>query len=115
MYSFLVITVDETFPLYCMSKRSGLGVEEKAIGNQLSGTGFFYILIHFLLLTGLVDRYGFYKSMEIGALFSTSLAIPLSLVTNRGAAEGPWPGPPWPSSASFTPSPALARPSHFRL
>ena len=58
-YSFLVITVDETFPLYCISKYSGLGVEEKMIGNLLSGAGLVYILIQYFLLISLVDRYGF--------------------------------------------------------
>mmetsp|Transcript_12320 Transcript_12320/g.22226 ORF Transcript_12320/g.22226 Transcript_12320/m.22226 type:complete len:625 (-) Transcript_12320:380-2254(-) len=90
VYSFLIITVDETFPLYCISKRSGLGVEEKVIGNLLSGAGSFYILIGYFLLTGLVDRFGFYKSMVIGSLFSipTVSLIPLSLLTNRDVAEG---------------------------
>lgn len=89
-YAFLIITVDEAFPLYCISKYSGLGVEEKMIGNLLSGAGSVYILIQYFLLTSLVDRYGFYKSMKIGAFFSVPVVclIPLSLLTNRGAAEG---------------------------
>ena len=69
---------------------SGLGVEEKAIGKLLSGSGMGYIFIQYILLTSLVDRYGFYKSMSIGALFSMPVVsfMPLSLLTNRGADEG---------------------------
>lgn len=90
IYAFLVITVDETFPLYCMSKQSGLGVEEKMIGNLLSGAGAVYVLIQYLLLTNLVDRYGFYKAMKIAAFFSvpTVFLVPVSLITNRNAVEG---------------------------
>lgn len=89
IYSFIVITVDETFPLYCMSKFSGLGVEEKVIGKLLSAAGMGYIMIQYILLTGLVDRYGFYKSMTIGALCSVPIVslIPMSLLTNRNVAE----------------------------
>ena len=90
IYSFLIITVDETFPLYYISKHSGLGVEEKMIGNLLSGAGSFYILIQFFLLTSLVNQYGFYRSMRTGAFFGVPVVclIPLSLMTNHGAAEG---------------------------
>lgn len=90
VYSFLVICVDETFPLFCMSKGSGLAIEEKSIGNILSGTGVCYVLIQYFLLTQLVDRFGFYTSLKVGALCSVPLIclLPLSLLTNRGAPEG---------------------------
>ena len=95
VYSFLVISVDEAFPLFCISKESGLAIEEKMIGNLLSGTGVFYILMQYLLLIMLVDRFGFYKSLRIGALCSIPLVclIPLSLLTNKGAPPGTltWP------------------------
>jgi MFS family permease len=89
-FSFLSISIDETFPLYCMSKDSGLGVTEKMIGNLLSGAGSVFLVLQFLLLTNLVERYGLYKAMRIGALFSVPLVcfIPLTLVTNRVAAAG---------------------------
>lgn len=90
IYSFLMLMVDETFPLYCMSKDSGLGVVEKMIGNLLSGAGAFYLLLQFFLLTTLVDRYGLYNTMKIGAFFSIPMVIllPLTLITNRGGEEG---------------------------
>mmetsp|Transcript_13507 Transcript_13507/g.29356 ORF Transcript_13507/g.29356 Transcript_13507/m.29356 type:complete len:203 (+) Transcript_13507:1081-1689(+) len=68
-----------------MSKDSGLGVAEKMIGNLLSGAGSFYLVLQFFFLTNLVDRYGFYKTMKIGALLSipTVCLIPLTLITNN--------------------------------
>eukprot|EP00526_Cylindrotheca_closterium_P005424 CAMPEP_0113611156 /NCGR_PEP_ID=MMETSP0017_2-20120614/5404_1 /TAXON_ID=2856 /ORGANISM="Cylindrotheca closterium" /LENGTH=573 /DNA_ID=CAMNT_0000520081 /DNA_START=398 /DNA_END=2119 /DNA_ORIENTATION=- /assembly_acc=CAM_ASM_000147 len=95
MYSFLVICVDETFPLYCISKESGLAVQEKNIGNILSGTGLFYVSLQYFLLTGLVDRFGLYSAMRIGAFMSIPLCclMPVTLITIKGAPEGQvnWP------------------------
>ena len=89
-YSFLSITVDEIFPLYCISKTSGLGITEKSIGKILSGTGVCYVIIQYFLLTGLVDRFGFYKTLRIGTIFSMPAVclIPASLITNKNAPEG---------------------------
>jgi len=90
IFSFLVITLDEVFPLYCISKTSGLGITERIIGNILSGTGLFYCIMQYFLLTGLVDRFGFYPALKIGTFFSVPLAIliPLSLITNEDATLG---------------------------
>lgn len=90
VYSFLVITIDEVFPLFCISKTSGLGITEKVIGNVLSGSGLFYIIVQYLLLTGLVDRFGLYPALRIGAFLSIPLGvfIPLSLITNANAPPG---------------------------
>ena len=90
VYSFLIVTIDETFPLYCISKTSGLGITEKIIGNILSGSGVFFICIQYLLTTSLVSRFGLYKSLRIGSFLSVPLGlfIPVSLITNRGALDG---------------------------
>lgn len=89
-YSFLIITLDEVFPLFCISKTSGLGVSEKIIGNILSGTGLLYVCLQYFVLTGLVDRYGFYTSLRIATFLSVPLGcfIPVSLITNKGAPDG---------------------------
>ncbi len=89
-YSFLVVTIDETFPLFCISKSSGLGITEKIIGNILSGSGFFFMFVQYFLITNLVSRFGFYKSLRIGTFLSIPLAffIPISLITNMGAPDG---------------------------
>lgn len=89
-YSFLIVCIDETFPLFCMSKDSGLAVQEKTIGNLLSGTGLFYVAMQYLLLTGLVDNFGLYKALRIGGCLSVPLTclIPIALLTNKGAPDG---------------------------
>jgi len=89
-YSFLIVTVDETFPLFCISKSSGLGITEKIIGKILSGSGLFFMCIQYFLITNLVSRFGFYNSLRIGTLLSIPLAcfIPISLITNLGAPDG---------------------------
>eukprot|EP00536_Pseudo-nitzschia_multiseries_P005273 jgi/Psemu1/323818/estExt_fgenesh1_pg.C_970001 len=90
VYSFLMITLSEVFPLYCMSSISGLGITEKVIGNILSACGLLYLGMQYFIVTGLVDRYGFYKSLRIGACLSIPLAFffPISLITNKGAPDG---------------------------
>jgi len=90
IYSFLVISVDEAFPLFCISKSSGLAITEKTIGNILSGTGVCYVALQYFLLTSLVDQFGFYKALRIGCLFSIPVVclLPISLITNQGAPEG---------------------------
>jgi len=89
-FSFTVIVVDEVFPLYCMSKTSGLGITEKLIGNIMSGTGLFYICLSYFLLTKLVERYGTDKAFRIGTYLGIPLTcfIPVSLMTNKYAPEG---------------------------
>lgn len=84
------MAVDETFPLYCISKTSGLGITEKIICRILSGSAVFYICIQYFLITGMVSRFGFYKSLRIATFLSIPLAffVPVSLVINRGAPEG---------------------------
>lgn len=89
-YSFLLITLSEVFPLYCMSTISGLGITEKNIGNILSGCGLLYICIQYFLVTKMVERYGLYKSLKIGIFLSIPLSclFPVSLITNQGAPDG---------------------------
>jgi MFS family permease len=90
IYSFLIITVDEVFPLYCISKTSGLGITEKVIGNIMSGTGLFYVIVQYFILTRLVDQFGMYSALRTGTFLSIPLAclIPVSLITNKYAPEG---------------------------
>ena len=89
-YSFLIVLLDEVFPLYCISKSSGLGITEKIIGNILSGTGLFYVAMQYFLITRLVDQYGLYKSLRIATFFSVPFGclIPFSLITNENAPDG---------------------------
>mmetsp|Transcript_24535 Transcript_24535/g.37855 ORF Transcript_24535/g.37855 Transcript_24535/m.37855 type:complete len:543 (+) Transcript_24535:31-1659(+) len=88
-YSFLLISIDESFPLFCISHDSGLGLSEQMIGNILSGTGVFYVLIQYFLITGLVKQFGVYGALRLGTVFSIPFAmfIPFSLYLNRGETE----------------------------
>merc|ERR1711976_652158 len=72
------------------SKDSGLAIQEKTIGNILSGTGLVYISMQYFMLTGLVSSFGMYNSLRIGASMSIPLCclIPLSLALNTEAPEG---------------------------
>lgn len=89
-YSFLIVSLEESFPLFCLSKASGLAIQEKNIGEIFSGSGFFYITIQYFLLVGFVKKFGFYKTMQIGAAVSVPfcILIPLSLITNRDLPDG---------------------------
>lgn len=81
-FSFLVQCIDEVFPLFCMSKLSGLGIEEKVIGKVLSSTGFCYILLQYFCVTGLSKRYGTFNALKIGMALCAPLVtfMPLSLL-----------------------------------
>ena len=85
-YSFLVIAIDELFPLFCISQDSGLGVTEKTIGKIFTGTGVCYILFQYFLITGLVRRYGMYGALRTGTMCSIPLAVfvPIALYLDRG-------------------------------
>jgi len=66
------------------------GFQRKKIGDILSGSGLFFIAVQYFLLTGLVDRFGFYNALRIGTYFSVPIAclIPMPLITNEDAPEG---------------------------
>lgn len=89
-HSFLIVGLEELFPLFCLSRASGLAIEEKNIGKLFSGSGFFFVTMQYFLLTGLVKKFGFYKTLWIGSCAGIPFCalIPLSLITNRGVSEG---------------------------
>jgi hypothetical protein len=75
MFSFLNIATDELFPLFCLSKLSGLGLRANQISFILGGTTLVYFLLQYALLTGLVDRLGLYRTLRVGTFGSVPLAI----------------------------------------
>lgn len=89
-YSFMLITLDELFPLYCMSKTTGLGITEKTIGKIFTWGGLLYVCVQYFVTTIIVDACGYYKALRLGTLLSMPLAffIPISLITNQGAEDG---------------------------
>ena len=86
-YSFLVVSIDESFPLFCMSASSGLDITEKAIGKIFCGSGVCYICLQYFTVTKLTLLYGPYNSLYIGVICSIPVAslIPLSLLLNKNS------------------------------
>ena len=84
------MSLEELFPLFCLSRASGLAIQEKNIGEIFSMSGLFFITIQYFLLVGFVRKFGFYKTLTIGAFASVPFCapIPLSLFTNRDVPEG---------------------------
>ena len=89
-YSFLVVAVDESFPLFCMSVASGLGITESSIGRILCGSGVCYVSIQYFAITGLVKRLGPYNALIVGTICSIPFAalLPISLILNLEAVSG---------------------------
>ena len=50
VYSFVIISVDEAFPLFCISKQAGLSLSEAAIGKILSISGLIFVTMSIYLL-----------------------------------------------------------------
>eukprot|EP00566_Odontella_aurita_P001138 CAMPEP_0113527558 /NCGR_PEP_ID=MMETSP0015_2-20120614/1361_1 /TAXON_ID=2838 /ORGANISM="Odontella" /LENGTH=241 /DNA_ID=CAMNT_0000426003 /DNA_START=139 /DNA_END=860 /DNA_ORIENTATION=+ /assembly_acc=CAM_ASM_000160 len=90
LYSFVIICIDEAFPLFCMSKGGGLGISEASIGKILSASGLIFASLQYIIYTAIVDRWGVYPTLKTGSLVSTLLvlAVPLSVPMNAIAAPG---------------------------
>ncbi|CAB9497580.1 ZINC INDUCED FACILITATOR [Seminavis robusta] len=85
LFSFAVVCLDESFPLFCISAKGGLGLSEGAIGQILSTAGLFFALSQYAIYVQTVDRFGLYPSLWIGCTvgFLPVLFIPLSLGLNK--------------------------------
>ena len=84
-----MVAVDEGFPLFCISKNSGLGLSENSIGRILSASGVMFAVSQFFVYAKLVDWIGLYASIRFGSLSIGPLVatIPISLYLNRGMAD----------------------------
>jgi Major Facilitator Superfamily len=83
--SFVSTTVDEGFPLFCISKAGGLALSEKSIGKVLSMCGLIFAISQYFVFASLVSRFGLYGSIQISsAIMGPMIAlVPLSLWLNR--------------------------------
>ena len=90
VFSFVMSCIDESFPLFCISKEAGLGIAEKSIGKILSGSGMIFAACQYFVYTAIVNRVGLYGSIKVGSItvIPLILLIPLSRVFNRGSEEG---------------------------
>jgi len=87
VFSFLSLVVDETFPLFCMSSKAGLGISEKEIGKILSLCGFLFLLLQHPVNTFVYDQVGLLGSLRTGCAFAYPLLllVPISVLLNAGA------------------------------
>lgn len=76
IFSFVMSCIDESFPLFCLSKQGGLGLSEASIGKILSGSGIIFAVCQYFVYTFIVNRYGLYGSIKIGL----ALLVPLILL-----------------------------------
>jgi hypothetical protein len=74
-FSFLMVAVDESFPLFCIYK-SGI----------LSASGVIYATVQYAVYSIWIQWGGLYGSMRIGALLGSPIVVfvPISLNLNRG-------------------------------
>jgi MFS family permease len=89
-YSFVGLTVDEVFPLFCMSHQAGFGIPEKEIGKVLSLCGLIFIICQYPVYSFAYNRFGLVGSIQIGSIFAAPAMffVPLSLLLNKGADPG---------------------------
>jgi MFS family permease len=90
VYSFVGLTVDELFPLFCMSQVAGFGLSEKEIGEILALVGLIFISFQYFLYSTIYDRFGLLGSLRMGALVSSPalLLLPLAVLMNHGSEAG---------------------------
>mmetsp|Transcript_7493 Transcript_7493/g.12410 ORF Transcript_7493/g.12410 Transcript_7493/m.12410 type:complete len:380 (-) Transcript_7493:612-1751(-) len=90
LFSFVVVAVDEAFPLYCISRVGGLSLSEASIGKILSAAGVIFVLGQYMAFATLVDRLGLYRAQSIGALLGvpTTILLPIANVLNRKVSKG---------------------------
>jgi MFS family permease len=90
MYSFVSLTVDETFPLFCLSQTAGFGLSELSIGRILSLCGLIFAFCQYWVNALIYNRFGLYGSIRIASLLSGPIMFlaPLSVLLNLGAGSG---------------------------
>lgn len=68
LFSLFIINIDEAFPLYCISRNTGLGgLQENEIGKILSASGVIFAILQYRVYTMICDQFGIYGSLHFGA------------------------------------------------
>ena len=88
--SFVMVAINEGFPLFCISRAAGLGLWENSIGAILSASGLIFALAQYVVYAWLVQWLGLYGSIRIGAMAMGPMIalIPLSLWLNQSTEMG---------------------------
>ena len=81
LFSFFNTSVDEAFPLFCMSQIGGLSLPEYSIGQILSLAGLIFVCFQYVVYSKVIKWYGLYKAISIGCIGSIIpvMFFPLSL------------------------------------
>jgi MFS family permease len=87
--SFVMVAIDEGFPLFCLSKAGGLGLSESTIGSVMSASGLIFVMAQYLVFAHLVEWFGLYGSIRIGCLVTGPIVslMPISIVLNKGKTD----------------------------
>lgn len=83
---FCSLAYDEAIPLFFISTKGGLSLEEKNVSNILAGSAFYYAFLQYLLYFNLRRSLGLYGTMKLSCLLGAPLAIltPISALLNDG-------------------------------
>eukprot|EP00546_Thalassionema_frauenfeldii_P016684 CAMPEP_0178895346 /NCGR_PEP_ID=MMETSP0786-20121207/537_1 /TAXON_ID=186022 /ORGANISM="Thalassionema frauenfeldii, Strain CCMP 1798" /LENGTH=476 /DNA_ID=CAMNT_0020565569 /DNA_START=20 /DNA_END=1447 /DNA_ORIENTATION=+ len=79
LFSFVVVAVDEAFPLYCIA---ALSLSEASIGTILSVSGVLFAIAQYCTFATLVSQLGLYRATTVGAFLGVPLMtlIPIANV-----------------------------------
>mmetsp|Transcript_11477 Transcript_11477/g.31733 ORF Transcript_11477/g.31733 Transcript_11477/m.31733 type:complete len:653 (+) Transcript_11477:2196-4154(+) len=83
--NFIMVAVDEGLPLFLLSRQGGLSLSAKSIGTILSLSGGLFVVLQYVTYAKMVDLFGLYGTMRIGAIsMSPFIALfPLVLLFNE--------------------------------
>ncbi|KAL7571379.1 hypothetical protein ACA910_007688 [Epithemia clementina (nom. ined.)] len=82
--TFFMHSLDESLPLFLMSRMGGLGLSAMTIGMVMSLSGGIFVKLQYFVYVYMVDTFGLYGSMKVGALFMWPLValVPFGLFLN---------------------------------
>ena len=75
--SFTSVCQSETFPLYAMSKKGGLSMEESSIGAVGATSGMIYCIMQYFVFTQAMKHFGLVQTLRLGSL---GCGIPVILI-----------------------------------
>jgi len=88
--SFLSVSLETIFPLFCMSHTAGLGLLENSIGSILSLGGFMFVICQCFIFPAIIRKCGLCTSIRIVTVLMIPVVTltPLSLQLNNGMMKG---------------------------
>jgi len=88
--SFLCISLELTFLLFCMSRAVGLGLREVSIGNILSFGGLIFVSCQYFIFPMVIRKFGLNTSIILMTILLIPVVtlIPLSFLFNKGMETG---------------------------